>query len=473
MSVEEYLLTRFFLQKGLAFIYLIAFLIIVNQYRALLGKKGILPIENFIKQRSFWTSPSLFVLYCSDRFLQVMGLIGVALSILALLGISEQYGLFVSMAVWFLLWAIYQSFVNVGQIFYGYGWEILLLESGFLAIFLGSADVAPSALMIWLYRWVLFRMMFGAGLIKIRCDACWKDLTTMIFHYETQPLPGPLSRIFHRLPIFVHKFSVLFNHFIELIVPFFFFFPGVLGIIAGLLTVLFQTLLILSGNLSWLNYITVVLCFSCFPDSFLSILFPYLELPFVPVGKIHLGLVILLTGLVAYLSVKPIKNLLSHNQAMNRNFDPFNLVNTYGAFGSVTRARKEIIIEGTNDLALTENTKWLAYEFKAKPGSLTKKPPLVSPYHYKIDWQMWFAAMSSYQYHPWFIPFIQKLLEGEKEVLALLGVNPFSDKPPTFIRAELYEYHFAPFKNKEGVFWARRRLGEYLPPVHLIKTLNK
>lgn len=467
--MEEYFLTRLLLQRGLAFIYLVAFLIVVNQYRALLGKKGILPIENFVKQASFKSSPSLFLFCRSDLFLQIMGWMGVGLSFIALLGISEQYGLFVSMLIWFLLWLIYQSFVNVGQIFYGYGWEILLLESGFLAIFLGSIDVAPSVLMVWLYRWVLFRMMLGAGLIKIRCDSCWKDLTSMIFHYETQPLPGPLSRLFHRLPIFIHKFSVIFNHFIELIVPFFFFYPGEGAIIAGLLTVLFQSLLILSGNLSWLNYITLVLCFSCFPDSFLSVFFPYLKIPNLPVDNIHVGLVILVTMLVAYLSIRPIKNLFSRHQSMNRSYDSLHLVNTYGAFGSVTRLRKEIIIEGTNDLKITENSQWLPYEFKGKPGSLTRIPPLVSPYHYKIDWQMWFAAMSSYQHHPWFIPFIQKLLEGEEGVLKLLDKNPFPDQPPTYIRARLYEYHFAPPKNKEGAFWVRKRIGEYMPPIYKVK----
>lgn len=467
--MEEYFLTRLLLQRGLAFIYLIAFGIIINQYKALFGKKGVIPLEGYISKMSFWRSPSLFIFYSSDFFLQVMGFFGLALALLAFLGISEQYGLYVSMATWFLLWAIYQSFVNVGKIFYGFGWEILLLEAGFLAIFLGSADVAPSILMIWLYRWVLFRMMFGAGLIKIRCDSCWKDLTSMTFHYETQPLPGPLSRFFHRLPVILHKLSVVFNHFIELVVPFFFFFPGKIGVIAGGLTFLFQVLLILSGNLSWLNYVTLAVCFSCFPDFFLSSFFPFIKVPLLSASKVHVGSVILLTALIAYLSIKPIKNLLSKNQAMNRNFDPFNLVNTYGAFGTVTRVRKEIIIEGTQDLVITENTLWSPYEFKAKPGSVTRPYPLVSPYHYKIDWQMWFAAMSSPQYHPWFIPFIQKLLEAEKGVLNLLEKVPFGEERPTFIRAGLYEYHFAPPHNKEGAFWVRKRIGEYLLPVYLGK----
>lgn len=187
----DYFLTRLLLQKGLALIYFVAFLIVINQYRALVGKKGILPIENLLKQVRFWQAPSLFFASCSDRMLQLAGWAGLALSLFAFLGLSEQYGLFCSMAVWFALWALYQSFVNVGQIFYGYGWEILLLEAGFLAIFLGPDNIAPSPWLIWLFRWLLFRVMFGAGLIKIRCDTCWKDLSSLLFHYETQPLPGP------------------------------------------------------------------------------------------------------------------------------------------------------------------------------------------------------------------------------------------------------------------------------------------
>ena len=465
----DYFITRFCLQKSLAFLYCIGFLIVIRQYRALLGSHGILPVENFVKKVRFWDAPSLFFFFPSDRYLQITGWAGLILSFVALTGISEMYGLVVSMGVWFCLWALYQSFVNVGQIFYSYGWELLLLESGFLAIFLGSSDTAPPVIMIWLYRWVLFRVMFGAGLIKIRCDSCWKDLTSLLFHYETQPLPGPFSRFFHRFPIFIHKSAVIFNHFIELVVPIFLFGPSIVATVAGLFLVLFQSILISSGNFAWLNFVTLALCFSAFSDSFLSVFIP-VNVPYnLPsVGWVHLGLVIILLCLIGYLSIKPIRNMLSRHQVMNRSFDPLNCVNTYGAFGTVTRIRKEIIIEGTSDEVITENTQWFSYEFKAKPGDVRRRPPQVSPYHYKIDWQMWFAAMSSYQQHYWFLPFMKKILEGNEEVLSLLKTNPFPDKPPKYLRAEWYEYHFAPPENKEGVFWTRKRLGEYMPPIYLI-----
>lgn len=461
----EYYLARFLLQKGLATIYLIAFLILLFQGRGLLWKEGILPIEQFIKRASFSDRPSLFFLYCSDRFLQGMAWIGFGLSVIAVLGISEQMGLITSMIVWFLLWVIYLSFVNVGQIFYGYGWEILLLESGFLAIFLGSADVEPSIWMIWLYRWVLVRVMLGAGLIKLRGDACWKNLTSLLFHYETQPLPGPFSRIFHRLPIPIHKIGVLFTHFIELIVPVFLFFPGIVGAIAGGLTVIFQVVLILSGNLSWLNYITIVLCFSCCPDfSFISF-----EKGDVNVG--HQLLTVIVFFFIAYLSKKPICNMMSRKQLMNTRFDSLSLVNSYGAFGSVTRVRREIILEGTDDREVTLNTKWKEYEFKGKPGRVTRRPPIVSPYHYKIDWQMWFAAMTYSPTQDWFFSFVEKILQGNKSVIKLLRTNPFPMSPPAILRAELYEYHFAKPDNPEGAYWTRTKISTYLAPSQLKKKI--
>jgi len=461
----EYYYAKFFLQKGLAFIYLIAFLIVVFQGKALLGKKGILPAPIFIKQASFRKFPSIFFLYYSDKFFQTMGWLGVILSSVALCGLSELYGLWISITIWFLLWGIYLSFVNIGQIFYGYGWEVLLLESGFLAIFLGSIDIEPSVWMIWLYRWVLFRVMFGAGLIKIRGDRCWKDCSSMFYHYETQPLPGPLSLFFHRLPRSIHRLSVVFTHFIELVVPVFLLFPGIIGAAAGVLMVVFQGLLILSGNLSWLNYITLVLCFSCFPDTFFPGNIEWKSTTHVAYQMTTFGV----TALILYLSIKPIRNMFSANQKMNCHFDPLNLVNSYGAFGSITKVRREIILEGTTDKEISENTEWIAYEFKAKPGLVARRPPLVSPYHYKIDWQMWFAAMTFIPTQDWFFSFVARILEGNKEVLSLLKTNPFKDSAPTFIRAELYEYHFAPCQSPKGLFWVRKRIGPYLQPSCLRK----
>jgi len=467
-GTSDYALTRFVFQRLLAFLYAVAFLIAANQLKGLIGSRGLLPLRLFLQRVSFWEAPSLFWLNHSNTFLLALSWLGFALSMFALLGFSDLYSTWLSVFVWFLLWLLYLSIVNVGQTFYGFGWEMLILETGFLAIFLGSMRAPPSEIVIWLLRWVLFRLMFGAGMIKIRGDSCWRDLTCLQFHYETQPLPNPLSWYFHHLPVWANRGGVLFNHFAELIVPFGYFGPRKVRIAAGLITIVFQGILILSGNLSWLNCITIVLCFACFDDRFLTSILAVIGgwLPARAAEMAYPNFVIYaLAALVALLSIKPALNILSPAQAMNASFDPLHLVNTYGAFGSVTRERDEIVIEGTNDSIVTENTPWTEIPFKGKPGDLFRRPPQVTPYHFKIDWQMWFAAMSSYQYNPWLLNLMGKILQGEKDAIELLGPNPFPGAPPKFVRVRSYKYHFTGWGEK--AWWKRDLVGEYLPPLSL------
>jgi hypothetical protein len=468
--VTTYWFTRFWFQRSLGLIYFLGFLIAANQFRALCGENGILPARLFLNRVSFWDAPSLFWLDHSDRAFFFAACLGIVLAVLALSGLSDAFGHMTSVIVWASMWALYLSFVNIGQTFYGFGWESLLLETGFLAIFLGPSRAAPPVVIIWLLRWVLFRMMFGAGLIKIRGDECWRDLTCMNYHYETQPMPNPLSWFFHSLPEWMGKGEVLFNHFVELIVPFFLFGPRTFRHWAGLLTVIFQGILILSGNLSWLNYITLVLCISCFDDSVLPQ--GFLKLGNIDVsivstlaGGMPTPVIYALTSLILVLSIRPTLNLISSTQMMNTSFDSFHLVNTYGAFGSITRTRFEIIIEGTDEKELTSSTVWKEYGFKGKPGFTDRMPPMISPYHLRLDWQMWFAAMSSYVDHPWILNFVAKLLEGNEDVTGLLKVNPFPDQPPKNIRATLYEYHFSPRGSQS--WWTRKKVSVYLPPLSL------
>lgn len=449
-------------------LYLLAFLIAANQYLPLLGERGLLPVRLFLARSRFWKAPSLFWLNCSDRFIGAVIGLGLALSILALSGISDASGVALSVGVWALLWLLYLSLVNVGQVFYGYGWEILLLECGFLTIFWGSTDSDPPALLRWLLLWVLFRVMFGAGMIKLRADRCWRDLTCMYYHFETQPLPNPLSRYFHFLPRPVLKGGVLLNHVVELVAPWFVFAPPPLCYVAGGLQIFFQVLLILSGNLSWLNYITIALCIPCFDDAFLS---RFLSLPhpaanpMSPVRYLVLGL---LAALVLLLSLRPARNLFSRRQRMNASFDPFHLVNTYGAFGGVTRERIQVILQGTDsDSPAEEAARWREYLFKGQPGELGRRPCVVAPYQYKLDWQVWFVPLRPNWTQPWFLHFIEKLLANDPRILALLARNPFPEKPPRFIRAELYQYSFTEPRDPGGAWWRRTYVGNYLPPMAL------
>ncbi len=468
-SAPTYWITRLLFQRALGFIYLIAFLVTANQGRALIGEQGLLPIPLFLKRIHFWDAPSLFWLHSSDRALLAVAGIGVFLAVLAVTGVSERFGIVVSALVWFLLWVLYLSFVNVGQTFYSFGWETMLLEAGFLAIFLGSNDTRPPVVVIWMYRWMLFRLMFGAGLIKLRGDACWRDLTCMFYHYETQPIPNPLSWHLHQLPPLVHKAGTALTHFIEIAMPWLYFFPRRIGIIGGLSAVLFQVMLILSGNLSWLNYLTIAIAIPCFDDAFLSKFIPIAAPAAVPMGDVRKGVIAVLALLVAALSVRPAANLVSRLQLMNASFEPLHLVNTYGAFGSITKERTEIIIEGTEEAVILPDTKWRAYEFKAKPGDPHRPPPVIAPYHLRLDWLMWFAAMSDWRRHPWFLNLVAKLLQGDEKTLKLLDKDPFPGAPPRTIRAVLYLYRFTTpeEKRRTGDWWHREPVAIYLPPVSL------
>src|SRR5919108_5079467 len=425
----EFWLTRFCFQRGLGGIYLIAFLIAANQFIPLLGERGLQPVRLFVRQVPLGRAPTLFYINCSARFITVAIWAGLALSCFTISGFSESFGLAVSMLTWALLWMIYLSLVNVGQTFYGFGWETMLCESGFLAIFLGSSDTRPPAIVMWLIVWVLFRTMFGAGMIKLRADPCWRDLTCLFYHYETQPLPNPLSWYLHYAPRWFHKGGVLFNHLTELIVPWFYFAPAPFCYWAGAITILFQITLILSGNLSWLNYITIMLCIPCFDDHLFARLLSishsvpaHLTLP-------HAIAVSVVTAIVLALSWRPARNLFSRRQLMNASFEPLHLVNTYGAFGAVTRERREIVIKGTDAEFADASAQWQEYEFKGKPGGVNRRPCIVSPYHWKLDWQMWFAAMSSPRFHPWILNLVSKFLQNDPVIIDMIARNPFPENP--------------------------------------------
>jgi hypothetical protein len=278
-------------------------------------------------------------------------------------------------------------------------------------------------------------------------------------------LPNPLSWYFHHLPKGIHRFSVWVNHYVELIAPFGLFGPQMIRYVAAISTILFQLTIFAGGNYSWLNCISIAVCIFCFDDQFFELFWKLPEVTLHAPPLWNMVTVCLVFAVILILSYQPAMNLISKNQAMNRNFDRLNLVNTYGAFGSITRDRYEIIIEGTMDNAITPNTQWTAYEFKGKPGDPMRLSPQVSPLHYKLDWQMWFAAMSSYHYNPWIINFVAKLLQGNKDVLGLLKEDPFKGKKPRFVRAELYLYSYT--KPGEPGWWRRTKVDSYLPPLSL------
>ena len=483
LPANTYWLSRFLFLRLLGFVCVMAFVSLVTQLEPLIGKDGLLPAERFLHHlqsvsetpASLWLQlPTLFWLNCSDAFLYFMAYVGLVLSLLLLLGLAN--GILLAS-----LWVIYLSFIHIGQIFYGYGWEIMLLEACFLAIFLVPLfdarpfpSLPPSKAILWFYRWMAFRVMFGAGLIKLRGDPCWRDLTCLFYHFETQPIPNPISWYFHQLPPAILKFGVLWNHFTELVVPFFMLGPRRLRVIGGWLLISFQLFLMVSGNLSFLNWLTLAICIPMLDDRALQPLVPK-RLALAAQGaeqKQQVGLGRRITiGIVAaillLLSIDPILNMASPRQIMNTSFNPLHLVNTYGAFGSIGKRRYEIILEGTQDTNLGSNTQWKEYEFWAKPGDVHRRPPFIAPYQPRLDWQIWFAAMSSIEQEPWLVHLIYKLLQNDRGALRLLANNPFPNKPPKYIRAELYEYRFTRIGDPPGIWWRRQEVGPYLRPVSL------
>jgi Lipase maturation factor len=474
LAAPEYHLARLVMQRGLGVIYLVAFVVAINQFRPLLGEQGLLPVPRYTRRAGWSGAPSLFTLRYSDRLLAVVAWTGAVLSALVVAGVPERgtWHPAVSMAAWFVLWALYLSIVNVGQTFYGFGWESLLLEAGFLAIFLGPADMAPALPVILLFRWLLFRVEFGAGLIKLRGDRCWRRLTCLDYHHETQPMPNPLSWWFHHLPAPLHRVEVTANHVTQLVAPFLLFTPQPYARVAGLVMIATQGWLVLSGNFSWLNVITMTLAVSAVDNGTLEALLPASRPADLTDPPMWFGaLVLALTAAVAVLSWWPVRNLLSRRQAMNLSFNRYHLVNTYGAFGTVSRERYEVVIEGTDEPRVTSTTVWRAYEFKGKPGDTRRRPPQIAPYHLRLDWLMWFAALSPGYAEPWLGRLVAKLLDGDPATLRLLrrGArgNPFPDHPPTFVRARLFRYRYTTRDERRttGAWWTRTERGAYVPPV--------
>src|SRR5881392_3346790 len=474
---NSYWLTRFIILRLLGFVYAVAFFVAAQQLVSLIGGHGLTPARYFLgeihsqlgsRTAGMLQVPTWFWFGISDNGLSIFAWVGFGLSLVVLAGYANAIILTV-------LWAMYMSIVHIGQIWYGYGWETQLLETGFLSIFLCPLldgrpfpKTPPPLLVIWLFRWLGFRIMIGAGLIKLRGDDCWRDLTCLYYHYETQPIPNPISRYLYFAPLWFHKFEVLWNHFVELIVPWFSFGPRTARHIAGVLLVTFQIFLIISGNLSFLNYLTIIPFLACFDDTFLGRFLPRSIVRRAQraaqnsqPSRVNNGIAVALTIMVIWLSIPTVLNLASGRQLMNYSYDPLDLVNTYGAFGTVGRERDEIVFEGTDDALITGNTQWKEYEFKAKPGDPYRRPAIIAPYQCRIDWQIWFAAMASPAEYPWTLHFVWKLLHNDRGTLSLLADNPFPNAPPHYIRARLYRYRFAPIRDR--TWWKREPISEWLP----------
>lgn len=488
---ESHSLTRWLFLRWMGVVYLIAFASFGAQLPGLIGARGILPAARFLSviARDFGSEryrlfPTLAWLDSGDRFLGFLAWGGVILSLLVILGIATGPSLAGA-------WVFYLSLVTVGGDFMSFQWDILLLEAGFLAIFFAPwtwldppwrppPASRPSRTVLWLLRWLLFRLLFLSGTVKLQSDdPTWRHLTALEYHYYTQPLPTPIAWYLNQLPEWFQELSAVFMFAVEIGVPFLIFFPRRLRLAGAALTALLQILIALTGNYTFFNLLTLVLCLLLLDDAFVVRFLPgRLEERITGDGRVSsvrsrvyrmvtvaLAVVILtasgaeLAG--RYLGARAAPRPARHLLAL---LEPFHIVSGYGLFAVMTTSRLEIIIQGSND-----GVTWQDYEFKYKPGDVKRPPPWVAPHQPRLDWQMWFAALSSFQENPWFVNFMARLLEGSSEVLALLERNPFPAAPPRYVRAIVYDYHFTDFAERRatGAWWRRQLKAMYFPQVSL------
>jgi hypothetical protein len=461
-------IARWILQRGTAVVYLLAFVSTARQFPGLLGEHGLLPVPRLL-QRANRIGPTLFrrIRY-SDRRLVLLCVVGGGIAALLVIGVPQLGPPWVPLLAFLAIWGLYLSIVDVGQTFYGFGWETLLLETGFLVGFLGSNGSPPPRLILLAILWLVFRLEFGAGLIKLRGDEAWRDLTALDYHHETQPMPNPLSRTAHLMPRWWHRMEVLGNHVAQLVAPILLFLPQPVASIAGVVMILTQGWLILTGNFAWLNVLTVVLGCAALGDGVVHAVIPAVPADLDAAQQLPLYWLLVTTAaaaLVLWLSWRPALNLVSRNQLMNASFNRWHLVNAYGAFGSVTRHRDEIVIEGTEAVRPTE-ADWHEYGFHGKPGEVGRRPRQWAPYHLRLDWLLWFVPLGAAR-QPWFSALLEHLLDADPQVLRLLRVDPFDGRPPLWIRARMFRYRFAHRDEHRatGAIWVREERFELVSPV--------
>jgi predicted DCC family thiol-disulfide oxidoreductase YuxK len=498
----DYYLTRWIFLRLLGVIYLIAFVSLWTQIIGLIGHNGIIPVDQYMsaaKQQCdaqgiglerYHILPTLCWLNSSDGFLQFQCGAGVFLAIVVMIGISPAPALA-------LLWLLYLSLVTVGRDFLGFQWDNLLLEAGFLSIFFApwrllpklSRETPPSRIALWLLRLLLFKLMFSSGCVKLASgDPTWRNLTALTFHYYTQPLPTWISWYASQSPLWFLKSSCAGMFIIELGAPFLIFMPRRIRFAGAAAIAFLQVLIMLTGNYTFFNWLTLALCVLSLDDFLLQRILPVrltlphaerktrphwrlgftipLALIFISVSFLQIAAVVSGPGIENESTVKHLfeQFMLSPIAALDARLEPFRSINGYGLFAVMTTSRHEIIVQGSND-----GVHWLDYEFKYKPGDVNRRPGFVAPFQPRLDWQMWFAALGDYRQNPWFGNFCVRLLQGSPEVLSLLEKNPFPGKPPFYIRAEVFDYHFSNVTERwaTGAWWTREDLGEYLPVVSL------
>jgi predicted DCC family thiol-disulfide oxidoreductase YuxK len=469
---------RWFL-RFLGLIYLIAFLSFWVQVDGLIGDRGLMPVPQLLTDahtqlggQAYLALPTLCWLNSSNAFLHFLCGAGAALSVLLIVGIAPILCLV-------LLFASYLSLTVVGQTFFSFQWDVLLLETGFLAIFLAPwrwwperrQPAAPSRVALFLLHFLLFKLMLMSGVVKLTSgDSTWINLTALDYHYWTQPLPTVIGWWADKSPEWFKHFSTAFVLVVEIAAAFLIWLPRRLRLLGCAAILLLQIVIGLTGNYAFFNLLTIALCLLLIDDA----VWPralHLTKPtstgrrwpvWLPIGVLLLTMP--MNAVLIFNAFRPEAKWPRPLEQMYRAIASFRIVNGYGLFRVMTKERLEIILEGSDDAL-----EWKTYEFKWKPGALDRVPGFVEPHQPRLDWQMWFAALSDARQNPWFLALAFRLLENSPEVVGLLGENPFPDKPPRYLRAEIYRYRFSTMAEhrQTGAWWQREEAGTYLPTVSL------
>ena len=490
---SRYAKTAWLFRRLLGFVYVLAFTSLSGQIVGLIGERGILPVQSYLEATAavvgdgafglerFHALPTLCWLDQSDAFLRLLCAGGAGLGALLMIGLAP----IVTLPI---LWLLYLSLVSAGGDFMMFQWDSLLLETGVLAACCAPVGLwdrwrtapEPPRAGVWLFRWLLFRLVFGAGVIKLASgDPSWRNLTAVAFHYGTQPLPTPLAWYAAQLPLWFHRLCTASALAVQLLGPWLIAAPRRVRVVAGILVGGLELLVGVTGNYGFFNLLTLALCVFLVDDALVERwcgawsrttsrqrsssgaredagggerwrrrFIAALVMLWVPLSVRALA-----GSFLIDLQPWPVVSVAEGWLA------PFRSINTYGLFARMTVTRPEIVIEGSDD-----GRAWRAYEFRYKAGDPARRPPWVAPHQPRVDWMMWFAALGSYDSERWFQSFCDRLLDGSPEVSALLDVDPFAGHPPRFLRATLYSYRFARRGDAESaLWWVRDPIGPYTP----------
>jgi hypothetical protein len=470
---DDYRLVSALFLRLLSLIYLAAFASIGLQITGLAGAEGILPYPDTLERveaefgvARFWLHPSLFWIHAGDRALQLAAVAGCVFAILLFFNRAPRMSLV-------FLYLLYLSLSHAGQLFMNFQWDYLLLEAGFLAIFLPGC----ARFVIWLYRWLLFRFRFLSGAAKLLSqDPTWANLTALTFYFEVQPLPHAGAWYAHQLPAWLLISAALLVLFIELVVPFMMFLSRRPRFFAAWATLALQVAILLTSNHNFFNLLTMVLCLFLFDDRAVRRVLPAGICSWLLKGKrerIQTGnrpsrtaLAVLLTAVFVTLGVFQAWEMFAGRRSPGPvafvldQIRGFRVINKYHVFPTMKTERLELLIEGSSD-----GSEWKPYIFRYKPGDLLERPQIVVPHQPRLDWMMWFVPPR----HPlnlmWFDAFLQRLLQNSPQVTQLLKTNPFPEEPPRYLRVTLYRYRFTDSSTREntGQWWEREYLGPFFP----------